>query len=63
MWSYGLDLRSIRLTIVKVVVNTCNNCFAKAFNYSWKCSSEIFDFPTSNWRFLNFCLWGFGDKR
>ena len=29
MWSYGLDLRSIRLTVVKVVVSregTCNNC-------------------------------------
>ena len=29
MWSYGLDLRSIRLTVVKIVVNsdgTCNNC-------------------------------------
>ena len=30
MWSYGLDLRSIRLTVVKVVVSseeTCNNCY------------------------------------
>ena len=29
MWSYDLDLRSIRLTVVKVVVSserTCNNC-------------------------------------
>ena len=29
MWSYGLDLRSIKLTVVKVVVSseeTCNNC-------------------------------------
>ena len=29
MWSYGLDLRSIRLTVVKVVVSSegnCNNC-------------------------------------
>ena len=29
MWSYGLDLRSIKLTVVKVVViseGTCNNC-------------------------------------
>ena len=35
MWSYGLDLRSIRLTVVKVVVSsegTCNNClFVKGF--------------------------------
>ena len=35
MWSYGLDLRSIRLTVVKVVVNskeTCNNClFVEVF--------------------------------
>ena len=29
MWSYGLDLRSIKLTVVKVIVSserTCNNC-------------------------------------
>ena len=29
MWSYGLDLRSIKLTFVKVIVSsegTCNNC-------------------------------------
>ena len=29
MWSYDLDLRSIKLTVVKVVVSregTCNNC-------------------------------------
>ena len=29
MWSYDLDLRSIRLTVLKVVVSregTCNNC-------------------------------------
>ena len=29
MWSYGLDLRSIRSTVVKVVASsekTCNNC-------------------------------------
>ena len=29
MWSYGLDLRSIKLTVVKVVVSSegiCNNC-------------------------------------
>ena len=30
MWSYGLDLRSIKLTVVKVVVRsegTYNNCY------------------------------------
>ena len=36
MWSYGLDLRSIRLTVVIVVVSseeTCNNClFVEVFN-------------------------------
>ena len=29
MWSYGLDLRSIKLTVVKMVGSsegTCNNC-------------------------------------
>ena len=29
MWSYGLHVRRIRLTVVKVVVSsegTCNNC-------------------------------------
>ena len=54
MWSYGLDLRSIRLTapFVKVVVSSkraCNNClFVEVFNYFLKCSNEIFDFLTSN---------------
>ena len=52
MWSYGLDLRSIRLTAVKVVVSsegTCNNrLFVEMFNYFLKCSNEIFDFLTSN---------------
>ena len=52
MWSYGLDLRSIRLTVVKVVVSsegTCNNClFVEVFNYFLNCSNEIFDFVTSN---------------
>ena len=37
MWSYGVDLRSIKLTVVKVVVSserTCNNCsFDEVFNY------------------------------
>ena len=52
MWSYDLDLRSIRLTVVKVVVNserTCNNClFVEVFNYFSNCSNEIFDFLASN---------------
>ena len=52
MWSYALDLRSIMLTVVKVVVSSkgsCNNClFVEVFNYFLKCSNEIFDFLTSN---------------
>ena len=52
MWSYGLDLRSVRLTVVKVVVSsegTCNNCqFVEVFNYFLNCSNEIFDFLASN---------------
>ena len=36
MWSYGLDLRSIKLTVVKVVVSSAgkyNNClFVEVFN-------------------------------
>ena len=36
MESYGLNLRSIKLTVVKVVVSserTCNNClFVEVFN-------------------------------
>ena len=52
MWSYGLDLRSIKLTVVKVVVSsegTCNNLlFVEVFNYFLNCSNEIFDFLTSN---------------
>ena len=52
MWSYDLDLRSIRLTVVKVVVSserTCNNClFVKVFNYFLNCRNEIFDFLASN---------------
>ena len=59
MWSYGLDLRSIRLTVVKVVVSSkeiCNNClFVEVFNYFLNCSNEIFDFLASNSQFLNFC--------
>ena len=52
MWSYALDLRSIKLTVVKVFVcseGTCDNyLFNKVFNYLLKCSNEIFDFFTSN---------------
>ena len=53
MWSYNLDLRSIRLTVVKVVVSsegTCtgDNClFVEVFDYFLKCSNEIFDFLAS----------------
>ena len=52
MWSNGLDLRSIELTVVKVVVSSeraCNNClFVEVFNYFLNCSNEIFDFLASN---------------
>ena len=52
MWSHGLDLRSIKLTVVKVVVSsgrTCNNClFVEVFNYFLNCSNKIFDFLASN---------------
>ena len=52
MESYGLDLRSIKLTVVKVVVSsegTCNNClFVKVFNYFLNCSNKIFDFLASS---------------
>ena len=52
MESYGLDLRSIKLTVVKVVVSsegTCNNClFVKVFNFFLNCSYEIFDFLASS---------------
>ena len=52
MWSYGLNLRRIKLTVVKVVVSsegTCNNClFVKVFNYFLNYSNEIFDFLASN---------------
>ena len=48
MWSYDLDLRSIKLTVVKVVVSsegTCNNClFVEVFNYFLNRSNQIFDF-------------------
>ena len=52
MWSYDLDLRSIKLTVVKVVVRsegTCNNClFVEVFKYFLNCSNEIIDFRASN---------------
>ena len=52
MRSYSLDLRSIRLTGVKVVVSsegTCNNClFVEALNYILNFSKEIFEFLASN---------------
>ena len=52
MESYGLDLRSIKLTVVKVVVSsegTCNNCiFGEVHNYFLNCSNEIFDFLASS---------------
>ena len=52
MWSYDLDLRSIKLTVVKVVVSiegACNNClFVEVFNYFLNCSNDIFDFLASN---------------
>ena len=52
MRSYGIDLGSIRLTVVKVVVSsegTCNNrLFVKVFNYFLNCMNQIFNFLTSN---------------
>ena len=52
MESYGLDLRSIGSTVVKVVVSsegTCNNClFVEVFNYFLNCSNEIFYFLRSS---------------
>ena len=52
MWSYDVDLRSIRLTVVKVVVSsdgTCNNClFVEVFNYFLNCSNKILDFLANN---------------
>ena len=51
MWPYGLDLRRIESTVVKVVSRerTCNNClFVEVFNYFLNCSNEIFDFLASS---------------
>ena len=62
LWSHDLDLRSIKLTVVKVVVSsegTCSNClFVEVFNYFLNCSNEILDFLASN-----FLLVEFRDKR
>ena len=52
MQSCSLDLRSIQLTVVKVVVSskgTYNNClFVEVFNYFLNCNKKIFDFLASN---------------
>ena len=51
MWSCGLNPRSIRSNVVKVVISsegTCNCLFVEVFNYFLKHSNEIFDFVTSN---------------
>ena len=52
MWSYGLDLRSIKLTLVKMVLRsegTYNNClFVEVFNWFLDFSDEIFDFLANN---------------
>ena len=52
MWSYRLELRSIKLAVVKVVVSsegTCNNClFVEVYNYFLNCSNKILDFLASN---------------
>ena len=49
---YNLNLKSIRLTVVKVVASskgTCNNSlFVEVFNYFLNCSNEVFDFLASN---------------
>ena len=59
MWSYCLDLKSIKLTVVKVVVSsegTYNNClFVELFNWFLDYRDEIFDFLGNNLLFLNFC--------
>ena len=52
MRSYGLDLKIIKLIVVKVVVSskgTCNNClFVEVLNYFLNCINEIFDFLANN---------------
>ena len=53
MRSYGLNLKNIRLTVVKVVVSskkTCNNClFVEVFDCFLRCNNKIFNFLTSTW--------------
>ena len=67
MWFCGLDLRSIKLTVVKVLVSserTCNNClFVEVFNWFLDFSNEIFDFLANNSVISKFLLGGFRDKR
>ena len=52
MWSYGIDLRSIKLTVVKVIVSsegTYNNyLFVEVFNWFLDFSDELFDFLANN---------------
>ena len=49
---YGRDLRSIKLTVVKVVVSsegTYNNClFVQVFNWFLDFDNEIFDFRANS---------------
>ena len=62
MWSYGLDLRSIKLTVVKVIVSsegTYNNClFVEVFDWFLDFSDEIFDFLANNSVISKFLLGG-----
>ena len=62
MWFYGLDLRSIKLTVVKVIVSsegTYNNClFVEMFNWFLNISNEIFDFLANNSVISKFLLVG-----
>ena len=63
MESYGLDLRSIKLTVVKVVVSsegTCNNClFIEVFNNFLNCTVVTKYFIScKQFVILNFCWWG-----
>ena len=48
MESHGLHLRSIKLSVVKVVVSserTCNNClFVEVFNYFLSCRTTYLIF-------------------
>ena len=48
MWSYSLDLRSIKLTVVSSE-GICNNCLlVEVFHDFLNCSNKIFDFIASN---------------